>query len=145
MKKLNQKLTIKKLAAILLLAAMTVCFGGCSSMALAEGFDEATVQKAAEQIVDYEVAADYESIEAMFRDDLKEVLPAASLEASVNQYFSERGAYQETKSITVVGQQDTNTKEDYAVAVAVVQFENAKITYTISFDADMKVVGLYMK
>ena len=43
-----------------------------------------------------------------------------------------------------MGQKD-KAGTDYAVAVVVADFENGKVTYNVSFDTNMEIVGFWMK
>jgi hypothetical protein len=47
------------------------------------------------------------------------------------------------KDIAVTG--TTSDDVDYAVAVVVAEYEDQTFTYTISFNTDMQLAGLYYK
>ena len=51
----------------------------------------------------------------------------------------------EVTSIMAYGSTDKNTGEEYAVAVAQAKYEKKSFTYTISFDTDMNLAGIYYK
>ena len=46
---------------------------------------------------------------------------------------------------TFSGTTDKTTGEEYAVAQVSVKHENANLVYTLSFDKDLALVGLYLK
>ena len=75
---------------------------------------------------------------------MQETLTAEALAAAAGDMMAAAGEFQEYKSIAVVGQKD-QSGTDCAVAVAVASFKNSKITYTVSFNADMEIIGFYMK
>ena len=43
------------------------------------------------------------------------------------------------------GTKDETTGEEYAVVQVMAKHENANLTYTLSFDKDLMLVGLYLK
>lgn len=136
--------TKKRIRILLLLAMMAFLTAGCSSTKLSDSFDEAAVKEAAQKAVDYMNAGEYEECVAMMSQELQEALPAETLAANVGMLAEQKGAFTEYKSVTVVGQKD-NDGVDYAVAVVVAAFEKGNITYTVSFDAGMEIIGIWMK
>lgn len=141
----NKKRKEKNMLLLLLLATVMMFAAGCGSASLAETFDEDTVIAAAKEVTGYVSEDDYESVWGMMREDLQEQLSADTLKESMDTYFAQRGAFKEYKNIAVVGQKIKDTEEDCAVAVVIAEYENQKVTYTVSFDTDMKVIGFYMK
>ena len=133
---------IKKV--LLLLGAMVLVLSGCSSTKLAEAFDEETVKEAAQEAVGYLAAGEYEKNIEMMDSAMQEALSSEDLKANVETMNEQTGAFKEYKSIAVVGQQDAQGT-DMAVAVVVASFEKRNVTYTISFNTDMEVIGLWMK
>ena len=140
-----RKLQIKTYICVALLLAMAVIgMSGCSGTKLAENFDEDKVKEAAQKAVDCLVAGEYEDCVAMMSQEMQAALPAETLAASTEAVKEQAGEFQEYKSITVVGQQDSEGT-NYAVAVLVVKFEKGNITYTVNFDTEMQIIGLWMK
>ena len=80
----------------------------------------------------------------MMNSVVQEAISAEDLKANVETMNEQTGAFKEYKSIAVVGQQDAQGT-DMAVAVIVASFEKRNVTYTISFNTDMEVIGLWMK
>lgn len=126
------------------LMMMIFMLSGCSSTKLADAFDEETVKKTAQEAIDYMIAGEYEKTAAMMDSVMQEALPAESLGEVMGTMNGKTGAFREYKSIAVVGQQGAQG-EDMAVVVLVAAFEKCNVTYTVSFDADMKIAGLWMK
>lgn len=129
---------------LFLISVMVLVLSGCGSTKLAEAFDEDTVKEAAQEAIGYLTAGEYEKNIEMMSADMKEALTAEGLAANVETMNAQTGAFKEYKSIAVVGQQDSQGT-DMAVAVVVAAFEKRNVTYTISFNTDMEVVGLWMK
>lgn len=137
---------MKKITALLLLTVMAaVLLSGCASTKLSDSFDKDTVEKSAKQVIEYLNAADYDSVTNMFQDDLKKDLSADVLKDAVEKTYGKAGKFSEYKSTAILGQKAKSTKEDCAVAIIVAKYEKQKVTFTISFDTDMKLIGLYMK
>lgn len=125
------------LAAVLLLA-------GCAS-GLADCFAQEDVTNRAKEVVETINTLDYQAVVDELREDLRDQITPQRLEESWGTQLTAAGAFQEYKSVTLVGQKDKTTGEDYATAVLVCRYENASLTYTLTFDRDLALVGLYMK
>ena len=130
------------MAMVMILAAFWLT--GCSSTKLADVFDEATVKETVQKAVDHLIAGEYEECMEMMSQEMQEALTEEALAAAAGDVMAAAGEFQEYKSIAVVGQKD-QSGADCAVVVAVASFENNKITYTVSFNADMEIIGFYMK
>ena len=81
----------------------------------------------------------------MLRDDLKDQLTPEALEAAWGGTLESFGAFKDYKTVATASTQDTATKEDYAVVGLVCTYENGEGTFTLSFDKDLALVGLYLK
>lgn len=131
---------------VLMMAVMAISLSGCSSSKLASGFDEQTVKQAAESVIEKMNTGSFESItNDMIRDDLKTALSADVLSGAAGQILAGAGTFKSYASEAAVGAKDQKTGDDYATVIIVAQYANKKVTYTISFDKQMKVIGLYMK
>lgn len=136
---------LKKRGAVIAIICMTILLTGCGSIALAEGFDKTLIEQEAAAVVETITERDFAAVNAMLREDLRESLSAEALEGNVGEMLTEAGAFQAIDSTTIVGQKLKDTGEDYAVAVVIVSYENQKIVYTLSFDLQMELIGLFMK
>ena len=132
---------------LLVLLALTAAFvlSACASSKLADSFDEETVKTAAEEIVTDMNEGESQAIVDKGTDKLAESMTAKLLSDNVDSYFSGRGDFEKLLSTAVVGQKTKDTGADTAVAVVVAQYANQKVTYTISFNTDMQLIGFYMK
>ena len=143
--KTKKILRIKRNISIMLLLAITaLALAGCSSTKLSDSFDEAAVKEAAQKAIEYMLAGEYEACAAMMSEEMLAALPAETLAASVEAVTAQTGAFQEYKSTAVIGQKGSDGK-DYAVAVVVAAFEKGNVTYQVSFDTEMEMIGIWMK
>lgn len=135
----------KRIVAALL--ALALCLGliGCSANKLPEGFDADKVTARAEEIVGYANSGDYETIISCLREDLKSAVTADQLKDGWAPTYEAVGAFNSIKSVQLLGTADQTTKEEYAVALVTCTHEKDSVLYTLSFDADLNLVGLYLK
>jgi hypothetical protein len=137
---------MKKLIIVsLIIALATAMLGGCSSTKLSDAFNKDTVETTAKKVVDNLNAGSYDSVCTMFRDDLKTQLTADALKSAVDKTYGKAGAFVKYKNVSIIGQKESGTKNDAAVAVVIAKYEKKNVIFTISFDKDMKLIGLYMK
>lgn len=136
---------MKNLMTGILILAMVFVFTGCGSEQLSESYVKEDVIAKAEQVVTQLSNKEYQAVADMVREDLQEDLSAKVLEEALGQKIEAAGEFQEYTQTATSGQQDKSAKEDYAIVVLVCQYENAKLTFTISFNEEMKLVGLYMR
>lgn len=124
----------------------TFVLAGCgASQKLSDQFDEATVKAEAERIIDFINNDDLEGYCSVpMSAKMKEATTVEAMQSVVDQYLSERGAFVKYKSNTVVGAKDTDG-EDCAAAVIVAKYENQQVTYQISFNKNMEMIGFFLK
>lgn len=118
-------------------------FGACNSTKLAASFDKETVEASAKQVIEYLNSGDYDSVNAMLREDCKKILTNDILSDAVDQVYGKAGSFAEYTKINIIGQKDKNV--DYAVAIVKAKYEKKNVIFTISFDQNLEVVGIYMK
>lgn len=137
---------MKKIFSILLaLSLVLVLFVGCSSPKLSDKFDENNIKTTAENAIKLLNEGNYEKFcTDLPREDLKAAFTVDVMKNAVAQVMPNAGAFVEFSSESIVGQKDKDGNES-AVAVIVAKYENQKVTYTISFDEEMKLIGFYLK
>jgi len=128
-------------AMLLLLAALS----GCSAKPLPEGFSADDVGTRAEEIVGYASAGDFESVVAQLRSDLSGAVTADQLAEGWRPTYERVGAFESVKRVAFSGTADASTGEEYAVAQLLCSHEKGDVLYTLSFDAELNLVGLYLK
>lgn len=136
---------VKTIVCALLALTLAVGLMGCAGKALPEGFDADEVGSAAEEIVGLATAGDYDSIIAAMRSDLQTSITAEQLREGWAPLYEKAGAFVSITKAAFSGTADQTTKEEYAVAQILVKHENANLVYTLSFDKDLALVGLYLK
>ncbi len=117
---------------------------GCSGTKLSGDYDEEKVKTAAKEAIDHLVAGEYQECVELMGEDMQAAISAEVLASNMEAIAGQKGAFEEYKSSTVVGQKDKDGTE-YAVAVIVAGFEKGSVTFTVSFDKEMKMIGFWMK
>ena len=126
---------------VLLMVALAGC--GSTTVPLADVFQQEQLEQQTMQIVDWLNEGEYEQVYETFRDDMKEALPVDELKSACMETYGDAGSLVQVSSTVVNGQKIE--EEDYAVVMIKVQYEKQIVTFQVGYDADMKVVGLYMK
>ena len=133
-----------KLAIILCLILSFTLLLGCSNPGLSDDFDEEEVKKAAEDVISYINNKDSESILEISTVAVKNALTEEVLQ-EVYEAIGEGGEFQGLEDISVGGQKDKQSEEEFAVVVAKTNYENKNFIYTITFTKQMKLAGLFYK
>ena len=136
---------LKTIACAILALTLALGLLGCAGKALPEGFDADKVTARAEEIVGYANASDYDTIIICLREDLQSAVTADQLKEGWAPTYEAVGAFDSIKSVQLLGTPDPTTKEEYAVALVTCTHEKGSVLYTLSFDADLNLVGLYLK
>jgi len=139
------KKTIKQFFVSLLIAITCLSVAGCAATPLPDDFDADEVTARAEEIVGYASDGDYATIIDNLRDDLKDAVTADQLAESWDSTYERVGAFESVKKVVLSGTTDSSTGEEYAVAQVLCVHEDGNVLYTLSFDADLCLVGLYLK
>ena len=118
-------------------------FAGCSGQKpLSDRFEEETVKKTAEEIIELVHEGDYEKIIEEYESaKLVTVLAEEDLRNAVQPVMEELGEPEKIERTVVTGNENPETKEEYATAVSIVSYENGKAQYTITFNQAMKMEG----
>lgn len=136
---------IKSIVTVTLILALSMSLIGCAGTPLPEGFDAEEVGTAAEEIVGLATAGDFDSIIAMLRADVQSSVTVDQLKEGWAPIYEKAGAFVSITKTALSGATDKTTGDDYAVAQVLVKHENANLVYTLSFDTDMALIGLYLK
>lgn len=139
------KKQIKAIVTAALILALSLSLIGCSEKPLPEGFDADELGTAAEEIVGLAIAGDYDSIIGALREDLKSTITADQLEEGWAPVYEKAGAFVSVTKATLSGTKDNATNEEFAVVQILAKHEKASLLYTLSFDKDLALVGLYLK
>lgn len=106
-------------------------------------FDEQTVKETVERTIILLDDEDYAKLQEEAIQQMQSVLNQATIDQARAQVTSDWGERQSigTTYATEVIQND----EHYAIAQVTVGYENVNVVYTLTYDADMKLAGLYMR
>lgn len=136
---------MRRLSAILLAAAVLILSAGCGQKAkLADNFEEKQVLAEAQKVVDMVNNKDYQSFEAICSTQMKAAIPEDKF-LEVCEDVASRGEYDSVKKTAVVGQKDKETEEEFAVAILIAEYSEKKVQFTISFNENMELAGLFYK
>ncbi len=136
---------MKKILLPVIAVILIFSLAACSSNKLADIYKEDEVIAKAKNVVETINTQDYDAVVAFVREDLQNQLTAESLESAWKSTLDESGAFKDYKTTVTYGQKSKSTGEDYAICVLVCTYENSTRTFTLSFDKDLAVVGMYMK
>jgi len=149
---MNKSHTMKKLMmAILPLVAIIVAMVVIavlilpkqSDLAKSEIFNVDEVNAAVVQTIDLLDANDYEALQKNARDDMKNVLTEDVMKPVKDKMMDDWG--ERTSMGNIYAVEITQKKDHFATCQVSAAYENINVTYTISFDENMHVAGLYVK
>lgn len=139
---------MKKLAPKLsLILCIIICFtllAACTNPKLSDAFDEEEIKKSVEEVVSFINHRDSESLLEKSTVAVKNALTEDVLE-EIYEAIGEGGEFKEILDISVGGQKDKSSEEEFAVAVAKAKYENKNFVYTITFTKQMKLAGLFYR
>lgn len=125
---------------LLLAIALVVLLTGSGRRFLPSQYEEQEVKERAKAAVDELSRGEYETVAEMFGDEMK-TLSAEELREGMSRMSEQMGELQEYESIVVMGYQQGETA--YAMAVVTGKCERGSAVYTITFNEDLKIIGLY--
>ena len=135
----------RKIAGVLAVVLILAGGSGCASAELSDDFDKDTVETAAKEVVDQLNSGDYAAIEESYNAAMIIAMQGQKLQDTLQPILDKLGEFEEITNCEVGGSKEQNTKEDLAVALINVKYAEGKVRYTISFDKDMKLAGLFIK
>ncbi len=139
-RKMRRRVTVG-LVVVMLAILLTGC--GAGKIPLAEVFQQEQLEQQTLQIVSWLNEEEYEQVYDTFREDMKQALPTEELKSACVETYGEGGEFVQITSTEVNGQKIEG--EDYAVVMVKAQYEQQIVTFQVGYDANMQVVGLYMK
>jgi len=136
---------MKLIRNLFILLVFSITLSACTSVKLADNYDENIVTERAKEIVEMINSQDYDKVNAEIRDDLQDQLTSNKLKDVVGAKLDEAGAFIEYPSIATLGQKSKTSGEDYATVVLVGKYEKSTVVFTITMDSNLDIVGLYVK
>ncbi len=136
------KVRLNRVLALVLAGVMSIgLLAGCAAK-LPDGYDELTLKTSAESVIDLLNQRDSEGLTAILTEEMKVGLTPEVI-GQIFALLDESGSMQEIADMKVGSSEENGIT--FAFVVARVKYEKAEITYTIGFDKDMKLAGLYLK
>lgn len=132
---------MKKAIAILLAVLLTLC-SACAADAFE--FDEEAAVQAAKDVAELVHAQDFKALHGLFREDVRSLVTAEALQAAVQPILEGAGAFLEFDGAKAVSYQDKQYGDVVLVALKA-RYEKGSLTYTVSFDPDLALLGLYIQ
>ena len=131
---------LKLLVVTLLLGVMLV---GCSTSELSEVYDEDILKSEAQNIVNLMCNEEYDKISANMGPGLNNVTTKEDLEKQLEEVWAplkdKIGKFDSIEKEVVMG------NEDLATVVEIAKFKNGKVQFTITFNENMELEGIYIK
>lgn len=124
------------------IAVMLIVFPKTKDIQKSHYFTENQVKKNSQVVLTAIDELDYDVLSEHSTEELQEALSGNALETAKKELCNNFGDRLEIKEWYV--SEVKQKKQYYAVAQLVVVYENISVTYTFSFDTDMKLVGFYM-
>jgi len=142
-------MTKSRLKMICFLTILTILSGlfltACSTPPpLSPDFNEDDVKQAAENVVTLLNAQDKEGLRAIFTEEMNAAI-TDDVFIQIYAAIEGGGKFEAIQNTTVAGSTDNNTGEEFATAVVSAKYENKTFTYTISFNKQMQLAGLYYR
>lgn len=107
-------------------------------------FSEEQVRTAAEEIITLYGNDEYEAVVAYMTDDMKKVLNASTLSLSKSQMVTaDFGEFQSFGQMYL--SEAKQGRKRFAMVQVSVAYTNTSVTYTLTFDEEMKLAGFYIK
>lgn len=107
-------------------------------------FREEQVRATAEDIITLYSDDDYEAVVVYMTEDMKEVLNAPTLSLSKSQLVTEDFGELQSFGKMYISEAKQGRKH-FAMVQVSVSYTNTSVTYTLTFDANMKLAGFYVK
>ncbi|MDD2522438.1 MAG: DUF3887 domain-containing protein [Anaerolineaceae bacterium] len=131
-----------RIVSVILLAFFSLgLLAGCAAK-LPEGYDEDVVKSEAEKVIMLLDQRDVDGLTAMLTNQMKTGL-TEDVKAQIFAALDDSGPVQEIEELKTTG--STENEITYGVVVAKVRHANREITYTISFDPEMRLAGLFLQ
>jgi predicted methyltransferase len=116
----------------------------CSAPALSADFNEEDIKLLAQDVVSLLNAQDSESLRSLFTEQMNTAI-TDDVFVQIYAAIEGGGKFEAIDNITVVGSTDKSTGEEFATAVVNGKYENQTFTYTITFNKQMQLAGLYYR
>jgi hypothetical protein len=129
----------------IIISCLCVIFlSACSAPALSVDFNEEDVKLLAQDVVSLLNAQDSEGLRSLFTEQMNTAI-TDDVFVQIYAAIEGGGKFESIENISVVGSTDKSTGEEFATTVVTAKYENQTFTYTISFNKQMQLAGLYYR
>lgn len=129
---------MKRLSKIFLIILSVLMLGGCGAAKLGKEYNKDKLKKAAENVIQNMNDEDYDSVINGMRDDLKKSI-------SKDQLKSAWSKYKGIGKFNSVSKMIFAEKNNVAIVIAIAKYDKSNVQFTLSYDKNMKLVGIYIK
>lgn len=127
------------------LAVLSFVFlAGCSNPKLSSDFNEAEVKQAAEIVITLLNAQDSAGLKDLFISQMDAAI-TDDVFAQIYADLAKGGSFETIENMSVSGSTDKSNGEDFGVVIVQAKYELKTFIYTISFNNQMQLAGLYYK
>lgn len=131
---------MKKVCSVVALALCAVLmFAACGGVKLPEGMTQEAVDDAVQQSLKLLDAQDYAGLMDTMTDEMKAAADEETWRQTWGPVAQQVGAFQSVEKTSYAA------NNGQAVAVAKAKFENGTLTFTLSYNEDYALAGLYFK
>ena len=134
----------KYLRWLIVMVVMSLLFS-CTNSKLSDKFDEQQVLDKAKAVVDVINTRQYVDVISLLREDLQTQITADQLEIAWDDQINAAGEFDKIKNYAMESKEDSVTKEEYVTVVLEGIYAEDTLIYTLSFDENLDMIGLYMK
>ena len=106
-------------------------------------FTQEDVESQAMTVIALLDAEDYEALQAISIEEMREFVNPQTLEAAKELVGDDWGAFRGYGSRYM--QELSQMGRDYAIIQITANYENVNVTYTITFDEELRLAGIYMR
>lgn len=119
--------------------ALTLLLIGCSSKELSDNYSKEKLDTEVLNIIKDLEKNSFQEIIDKSSQELKSVLTVEQLETAWNSVSENAGEFQEISTNKYM------EKDGFATVIAIAKHSKRKVQYTLSFNKDMELVGIYLK
>ncbi|MGL5802679.1 MAG: DUF3887 domain-containing protein [Cetobacterium sp.] len=130
---------MKKLFKGLILVAPILFMVSCGQAQLSDKYNETKLKEISTEIITEINAGDFKAIQEKSSNELKEALSEEKLKEVFEPINEKVGSFKEVEKFIA------NEKDGIAITKTITKFEKGKAQFTLSYNEDYKLVGLYVK
>lgn len=134
---------MKKSIYLLLSVIVILTFYGCAKESI-PAEEKETYTTLAEDVIQTVQSYDFESLEDISIDELKQALTEESTN-KIKEIIASKGAFQSFDKVKITTRKDPHTQLEYILVQYKVKYEEGSILYSLTFDKEKKLAGIFLK